>query len=200
MTSALIVSQVLLWIAVLALAATVFALLRQVGVLHERVAPAGALVGREAPRVGEAAPPLAVQDWSGRELTIGGPEPEGRDTLLVFVSSTCPVCKELLPTLQRVAAAEGPTLRLVLASDGPRGEHEEMVRRHGLERGHFVLSRELGLAYQVGRLPYAVLVGADGIVRARGLVNTREHLESLFEARTRGVASMQDWLAARGRA
>jgi len=33
-------------------------------------------------------------------------------------------------------------------------------------------------------------------VRARGLVNTREHLESLLEARARGVASVQE-LAAR---
>jgi hypothetical protein len=29
-------------------------------------------------------------------------------------------------------------------------------------------------------------------------VNSREHLESLFEARARGVASMQEWLASRG--
>ena len=26
-------------------------------------------------------------------------------------------------------------------------------------------------------------------------MNTREHLESLFEAKERGVASIQDWLA-----
>jgi hypothetical protein len=34
-------------------------------------------------------------------------------------------------------------------------------------------------------------------VRARGLVNTREHLESLLEAREQGVASIQEFLARR---
>ena len=50
----------------------------------------------------------------------------------------------------------------------------------------------------MGRLPYAVLVDAAGIVRAKGLVNSREHLESLFEAHERGVASLQDWLEREG--
>ena len=40
--TALIVSNVLLWLLVIGLALTVFALTRQIGVLYERVAPAGA--------------------------------------------------------------------------------------------------------------------------------------------------------------
>ena len=48
-----------------------------------------------------------------------------------------------------------------------------------------VLSARARRAYEVGRLPYAVLVDAAGIVRAKGLVNSREHLESLFEADAR---------------
>ncbi len=34
--------------------------------------------------------------------------------------------------------------------------------------------------------------------RAQGLVNSREHLDSLFEANDRGVASIQDYLATDG--
>lgn len=195
MVEALIVSNLLLWIAVLSLAALVLALLRQVGVLHERVRPAGALLGEEGPRPGEAAPPLEVEAWSGRRLRVGGPDPEGRGTLLLFVSPTCPVCKELLPVLPALCAAEDPRLRLLLASDGPREEHAAFIRDFALDPERYVLSRELGLGYQVGRLPYAVLLDEAGTVRARGLVNTREHVESLFEARERGVASVQEYLA-----
>jgi methylamine dehydrogenase accessory protein MauD len=57
-----------------------------------------------------------------------------------------------------------------------------------------VVSTELGLAWQVSKLPYAALVDGDGLLRARGMVNTREHLESLFEARRLGVASVQEYL------
>jgi len=196
MTTALAVSVVLLWVAVVVLAVIVVALVRQVGVLHERVAPAGALVGRETPKVGEEAPVIEVPDWHGLRRRIGGRSDGGRGTLLVFVSPTCPMCKTILPVVESVRAAERGWLDVVVASDGPREEHEAFVARHELDRNPYVLSTELGLAYQVGRLPYAILLDARGVVRARGLVNTREHVESLFEASERGVGSVQEYLGA----
>jgi len=197
MIDALIVSHVLLWILVIVLAGVVLALVRQVGVLHERVAPVGALVMRDGPRIGEPAPALEVHDWNGRRQRIGGGDAEGQSTLLLFVSPSCPVCKTLLPVLDSVQAAEDRWLRVVLASDGPRPEHTAFVREHRLDRRSYVLSAALGLAYRVGKLPYAVLIDEEGIVRATGLVNSREHLESLFEAKERGTPSLQDYLERR---
>jgi methylamine dehydrogenase accessory protein MauD len=197
MTEALVVSNVLLWILVVALAIVVLALVRQVGILHERVAPAGALLGREGPAPGEPAPALELEDLAGRRVAIGGGDPAGVSTLLLFVSPSCPVCKVLLPAARSLRDAEKGALRLVLASDGPREEHAAFVQAQGLERESYVLSAELGLLYQVGRLPHAVLIDAQGVVRARGLVNSREHLESLVEAQARGVASVQEYLSRR---
>ena len=37
-------------------------------------------------------------------------------------------------------------------------------------------------------------VDERGVVLARGLINSREHLESLFEAKRLGVASIQEYL------
>jgi hypothetical protein len=36
------------------------------------------------------------------------------------------------------------------------------------------VSAPLGIAYQVGKLPYAVLIDEHGLLRARGLINSRE--------------------------
>jgi methylamine dehydrogenase accessory protein MauD len=204
MSAALIVSNLLLWAAVVGLTAVVVALLRQIGVLHERIAPVGALVGGERPRVGEKAPGLELAGWSGNTLRIGGPSdpeasgPGARGTLLFFVSPTCPVCKTLLPHLDSIRRAEQEAVRVVVASDGAREEHEAFVRTHALDCGDYLLSELLGRAYQVGRLPYAVLIDGDGVVRARGLVNTREHLESLFQALDLGVASVQEYVGREG--
>ncbi len=198
MVDALIVSNLLLWVLVVVLAAVVLALVRQIGVIHERVAPAGALMVAAGPKPGEAAPVLELTDWSGRPRRVGGRDGSGLSTLLFFTSPTCPVCKTLLPILDSVRAAEGRWLRVVLASDGPRAEHEDFGREQRLERHSYLLSTELGLAYRVRQLPYAVLIDAEGIVRAAGLVNTREHLESLFEAKERGTGSVQEFLETEG--
>jgi hypothetical protein len=36
-----------------------------------------------------------------------------------------------------------------------------------------------------------------GIIRAKGMINTREHLESLFNAKELGVGSVQEYLRER---
>jgi methylamine dehydrogenase accessory protein MauD len=194
MIDALLVSNALLWLLVVALAGVVAALARQVGVLHERLAPVGALAIARGPAPGEPAPELLAPALSGATVRIGGADPERRRTLLFFTSPTCPVCKALLPTLRR-AVSEEDGVRLVVASDGEHTEHTAFARAEQLDPARYVLSRELGLRFEVAKLPYAVLIDASGIVRAKGLVNTREHVESLFEADRLGSPTIQAHLA-----
>lgn len=194
MIQALVVSQGVLFLLVLALAGVVLALARQLGVVHERIAPAGALALSGGPRVGESAPHVAAQSLAGTLSRIGEACATGRSQLLFFLSPRCPVCKTLLPTVLRLARSHG--VRLRIASDGAEDDHEGLARGHGLALEDYFVSTELGLRYGIAKLPYAVLIDGRGIVRAQGIVNTREHVESLFEAEALGVASIQDYLAA----
>jgi len=166
-----------------------------VGVLHERVAPVGALVTRGGPVVGDPAPAFAGLDLFGRAVRLGGPGEDDRDTLLLFVAPGCPVCESLLPVVRRIAAEEAGALRVILASDGDPEAQRRFAEAHDLDAFPYLISTELGLAHRVARLPHAVLIDAAGTIRAKGLVNSREHLESLFEARARGVASLQEFVA-----
>lgn len=191
MQTALTVSTALLWIAVLALGAICFAMVRQVGILYERIMPAGALMIDKGPAVGSIAPVFELADIRGTPVKVGGIDASGKATLLFFLSPTCPVCKKLLPLLPSLQASEATPVNIVLASDGELDEHTRFARKHDLGRFPYLLSQELGLAYQIGKLPYAVLLDETGTVRAKGLVNTREHLESLFEAKEHGVESLQ---------
>ncbi|MCX8071877.1 MAG: methylamine dehydrogenase accessory protein MauD [Candidatus Binatia bacterium] len=193
MSTALIVSQVLLWLVVVGLAVVVLALVRQVGLLQARIAPVGALVPQTAPQVGSVAPAFELRDLRGQTVHIGGTRSDQRCTLLVWVAPQCPACKALLPVLDSVRRSEERWLDIVLASEGPIDEHEEMLARLG-SRFPYVLSTELGLAYQVPKLPFAVLLDPKGVLRAKGIVNTREHIESLFEAYRHGVGSIQEYL------
>jgi methylamine dehydrogenase accessory protein MauD len=195
MIEALVVSNFVLWIAVLALLLVVFALARQIGILYERVSPMGALMMDTGPKVGASAPVLALADLDGRPVNVGAPSP--RSTLLFFVSPTCPVCKKLLPVVKSAAVSERRWLSIVLASDGEADEQRRFVKRAGLAAFPYVLSQELGVTFHVSKLPYAVLLDEHGVVRAKGLVNSREQLDSLFTAKELGFASIQDFVAER---
>lgn len=193
--TALAISNIVLWIVVLALLVVVLALTRQLGVLHERITPVGALMLNKGLSVGERAPAVDVEDLEGTRLRVGSPRPDGKSTLLLFVSPTCPVCKSLLPIVKSSGKDERSWLDIILASDGDPNEHREYVRANGLANVPYVVSAPLGMTYQVSRLPFAALLDEAGVLRARGLVNSREHLESLFEAKRLGVASLQDYFA-----
>jgi methylamine dehydrogenase accessory protein MauD len=200
--TALAVSNATLWFVVIALSIALLAVIRQLGVLHERIAPVGALMLAKGLKVGESAPTLVAQDLEGRSITLGAPRTDERTTLIMFVSPTCPVCKTLLPVLKSSLASERDWLDIILASDGETAAQREFVLAHRLGGFPYIVSAPLGISYQVSRLPFAVLIDAQGVLRARGIVNSREHLESLFEAKRLGFASIQDYFegAAQNRA
>ncbi|MCG2579133.1 methylamine dehydrogenase accessory protein MauD [Dechloromonas sp. XY25] len=190
MMDPLALSVIALWVVVVALGICVLALSRQIGILYERVAPMGALMMDHGPKVGELAPPVEVTTWEGQGLTIG--TATAKSTLLFFVSPTCPVCKKLLPIIRSVQSRENRWLNVILASDGDRPEHATFRDKHQLGDFPYVLSQPLGMAYKISKLPYCVLLDANGFVRAKGLVNSREQVESLMTAYESGIASVQE--------
>ena len=192
MNDALLISNVFLWLVVLALLLVVWALARQIGVLYERVAPMGALMIDQGPKVGDAAPSFSLTSIAGGAVSIGGQL--GRGQLLFFLSPTCPVCKKLLPVIRSIATSEKAWLDIVLASDGELPQHKAFYEKADLGAFPYVLSTELGMTYQISKLPYAVLIDEHGAIRGKGLVNSREQLESLFVAKETGVASIQEFI------
>lgn len=196
MTHALIISNILAWLAIIGLLLTVWALARQIGVLHERIRPVGALSLGKVIKVGELAPSFNLASLTGGALSLAGVSEQA--TLLFFLSPTCPVCKTLLPVLKSIRLQQRDSVQVVLASDGDEAEQLAFIRREALEDFPYLLSAEVGMAYQIGKLPYAVLIDSAGKIAAHGLINTREHLESLFEAQRLGHASVQSFHATHG--
>ncbi|MBB6520946.1 redoxin domain-containing protein [Pseudoteredinibacter isoporae] len=193
MTELLLISNAILWLCVIALLLVVVALARQIGVLYERVAPAGALMMNQTLKVGDKAPALEVEELaSGRAITVGAQQKKAQ--LLFFLSPSCPVCKTLLPVLKSSAQAESSWLSVILASDGDAQEHVDFITEYRLEKFDYVLSERLGKLYGVAKLPYAVLIDDSGDVSSMGLINSREHLESLFESKELGIDSIQSYL------
>lgn len=195
MTNFLIASNILLWVAFLGVTMVLLGLMRQVGLLHERSSPMGAMITDHGPDIGDTAPEFDLPDYFGRNVHIGGANPDGRQTLLMFTAPTCPVCDKLFPIIKSIAKAE--KISVVLISDGAPDEHKRFLDSHELGPIRYVVSAEAGMAFQVGKIPYGVLMDSQGVIRAKGLTNTREHLESLLEADKTGFASLQQYIASR---
>ena len=192
MNDALLAAVLALWVIVICLVLAVFALARQIGILYERIAPMGALMLDDGPSTGQESPQFKLTSLNGSQVTIG--EPSNKSSLIFFLSPTCPVCKKLIPVLRSMMATEQSWLEILLASDGEENKQRNFYQKASLQDFPYVLSHELGMTFRVGKLPYAVLIDEEGKIQSKGLINSREQLESLFTARELGVESIQEYL------
>jgi methylamine dehydrogenase accessory protein MauD len=197
MTSAM-VSQMLLWVVVILQGVTILALARQIGVLHDRVAPAGALTTAAGPGVGEQSPRMEVHALAGNAITVGGKLAAGKALLMLFVSSTCPICKKLIPIAKNFAKSE--RLDVLFVGDADPSEQRKLIAQFELDEHCFVNGPEVGMTYRIDKLPYAVLLDDAGMIAAKGLVNSREHFESLIVAKETGYATIQSYLKSQSEA
>jgi methylamine dehydrogenase accessory protein MauD len=191
-------SQMLLWIVVILQGVTILALARQIGVLHDRVAPAGALTTAAGPGVGEQSPRLEVHALAGNAITVGGKLAAGKALLMLFVSSSCPICKKLIPIAKDFARSE--RLDVLFVGDADAAEQRKLILEFELDEHCFVNGPEVGMTYRIDKLPYAVLLDDAGMIAAKGLVNSREHFESLIVAKETGYATIQSYLKSQSEA
>jgi methylamine dehydrogenase accessory protein MauD len=193
MRSLLIVSQIGLWTLVLLLTAGFLILSRQIGLLHRRFGPAGARMEQEGLAVGERASDFTVADIAGRPVTLGSVRQ--KQTLLVFISPDCGACGGLMPAVRSIWKSERKRLEVVLVSlKSGEESNRRYIAEHRLELLPYLVSRQVAQEYRVASPPYAVLVGPDRIVQAKGLVNHLDHLESLLNAATLGQPTIERYV------
>ena len=193
MIVSLIIAQIISWVVILAFGVALIALARQVGILHMRVAPAGALATAGGASVGDDTEGLMGQSVDGRMLTLGGARTGVPLRLLMFVSAQCPLCKGLIPVARSFAQDERVALTFV-GDDDPAAQRA-MIVQQGLQDYDFVNDEAVGRTLGVGKLPFAVLIDEEGTILSKGLVNSREHLESLLIAHEMGVRTVQDYIS-----
>jgi methylamine dehydrogenase accessory protein MauD len=169
-------SYVVLWLLVIVLTVLLLSLARQVGTLHLRLGPRGALeLDDEGPPLGEAPGYVQTRDRDGNPVTIGGPGPP---QFLLFVSPDCPICREVAPSLS--AASRGGRFSPYLISDSSEStngnEYPWAARSTPVIHGP-----EIAEAYGIPGTPYAVVLDRLGVVRAKGTVNNLEQMEGLVD-------------------
>lgn len=174
----LMISHVALWVLVLAELVLILALARQVGILLGRMGRSGAepLPLPQSLKIGTAAPTFEVKTYDGQVFTYQ--PPRARPLLLLFVRTSCPICQDIVPGLKTLCRAED--LDLLVVAEGEEIEKHDAfaakLDRYGIP---YTVSPELFLLYRTTSVPFAVVIGTTGAVRAKGAVNRLEHLENL---------------------
>ena len=155
------VAFVVQWVLVVILFVVVMALARQIGTLHLRLGPRGALeIDTEGPPLGEAPPPRPAELDGGGRVMLGGPGPL---RLVLFVSPSCPICEEVKPSVPAAVSSAGLAAQLV---------HDPEAERR----------------WNVPGTPFAVVMDPVGVVRSKGTVNNLEQLEGLVDTAERRIA------------
>lgn len=169
-------SYVILWLLVIVLCFIVVALARQVGTLHLRLGPRGALeMDDEGPPIGEAPVAAELTGIDGRPLEVGGP---GAAQVLLFVSPGCHLCEEVLPSIGVAARTKDMDPVVLVDADPLETKHLFEHRKLGAA---IAPGGPLAAAYGVPGTPYVVVLDRLGIVRAKGTVNNLEQLEGLID-------------------
>jgi methylamine dehydrogenase accessory protein MauD len=180
-------SYVVLWILVVMLSVIVVALARQIGTLHLRLGPRGALeMDDEGPPLGEAPESIGARDMTGRDVLVGGP---GEARLLLFLSPGCSVCEHLVPSLAATTAAAGMTAMLL--SDLEREEAGYAFDASRLP-APLIADPAIARAYEVPGTPFVVILDELGVVRAKGTPNNLEQMEGLIDTARRRMRRAVD--------
>ncbi|MDQ4095524.1 MAG: methylamine dehydrogenase accessory protein MauD [Actinomycetota bacterium] len=176
-------SYIVLWLLVVVLCFVVVALARQIGTLHLRMGPRGALeMDDEGPPLHEAPPAVDALSLNDQPVSIGGP---GHAQLLLFISPGCHLCEAVLPSLRAVSEM-GDMMPLVITD----ADVHETRTSYGDRRlgAPVVPSQKVAQEYRVPGTPYVVILDDMGVVRAKGSVNNLEQMEGLVDTARRRIA------------
>jgi len=178
-----VISYIALWLVVAALVFSDVVLFRQLGLLHLRFGPRGALALDEGPAIGASAPRFSAVDQFGTTHAIGG---AGLSRLIVFVTPKCAVCDDLIPALRAVHASAQNVLVVSAADAASTRPFAEKLGRVPI-----VASSEAAETYNVASTPFSIYIDAGGTVRSKGLVNNLEQLEEVMPPPDTRIVQME---------
>jgi methylamine dehydrogenase accessory protein MauD len=171
-----LISYVVLWALVICSFVLWMALLRQVGLLHARWGPRGALAIEEGPELGSTVPRMVFSALSGGDLEWSA---SGALTLAVLVHPECEECEDLGPALGTLMRDPPENVRtIVLVTDS--GESvRDFTDRHGLDPSKVAAAPAALQLLGIDNTPMALVLDPEQRVLGKGIANSLEQLEVL---------------------
>jgi methylamine dehydrogenase accessory protein MauD len=172
-----LISYIVLWVLVLVLGVLVLLLYRQLGIMYLGSAEG---VSRDGLERGTRAPDFSLTDQYGELQRLNNYR--GRAVLLLFGSPHCSPCRILLPQLHDWARAHPDVAVLWLNAASPE-ESLKFVSDTGatIPVAPYAPEENLMDRYRVRVTPFMFFVDENGIIRTKGLVNTKAGVDLYYK-------------------
>ena len=180
-------------VVLIVLAVVVLSLARQVGILHERLSPAGMTRAREGIRVGERLPGVELQTLNGDRPDLS--QADGVERLaLLFVAADCPICRSVLPAFEQalIDSAAGSTAGYWVSDGLQMADYEAYCDQHRIDPDRFIVSQDLGLLLGIRQIPALVILDRDRQLLALEVLNGPKQVQRLFEAHPEAIPSVEN--------
>jgi methylamine dehydrogenase accessory protein MauD len=172
-----LVSYIVLWLLVLGMGVLILLLYRQLGIMYLGSAEG---VSRDGLNKGTQAPDFSLTDQYGNLQRLINYR--GRPTLLLFGSPHCSPCRTLLPQLHDWASAH-PDVGVIWLNAASPEESLKFVSDTGatIPVAPYPPEGNLLDTYKVRVTPFSFLLDENGVIRAKGLVNTKAGLDLYYK-------------------
>lgn len=185
LTGIALIAAISAWLLLLGEGLVLLAVLRQVGILHSRIAPKSAYDRAEGgPQVGVALPRAEVLTLTGSTVELGIPSVRPRAVL--FITTSCALCRDVMSSFRAFHSAVRDRVDTVILVDGDPPDAARTRDKYGVpEEAQVAAAHGVFEQYRVESTPWLMLLASDGGVLSRGIVNDLEQMEltvdSIFE-------------------
>jgi thiol-disulfide isomerase/thioredoxin len=180
LSNVFLTTYIALWILVTVLVFAVFALYHHFGEMYLNTREGRASQGPDLHK------PIRVdgfKDLSGKTFDF---PPAKRATLVVYATTDCPLCAELVPAIKEVATKHRRVQTVVICGNG---KEKTAAWADGLSSVAAVVpdpDRIIGARLRIAATPFLVAISGDGVVRMKGVVNQMDGLEAGVQAAITG--------------
>ncbi|HEV2945738.1 MAG TPA: TlpA disulfide reductase family protein [Gemmataceae bacterium] len=196
MITALLISSVLLWLALLFIAFMVLGAMRateplrgQINILRwqldELKATTPVRLGRVGLKPGKKVPEFKPRSVVGPEVALT--DYADRKVFLVFVQTGCGPCHAVVPELNEVHK-QGKIEVLAINNAASADEARKWASEAGAEFP--VLMQEnwkVSKQYQVMATPFAFVINEKGVIASKGIANSKEQIGFVLDGRRDGA-------------
>src|SRR5689334_6683265 len=172
-----LVSYIVLWLIVITLILLVLLLYRQLGIMYLGSAEG---VSRDGLDKGKSAPDFSLTDQYGNAQRVS--TLKGKPAVLLFGSPHCSPCRILLPQLNEWSRAH-PEVGVVWLNAASEEESLKFVSDTGAEIpvAPYTPQENLMDKYRVRVTPFMFFLDENGVIRAKGLVNTKAGVDLYYK-------------------